>query len=204
MNFHLKSIIQDAENKIIADIGCGCGRNLLYASKFAKKLIGIDLSQESLNFAKSFVQSDNLQLIYGNNLDIPLESYSTDLVISDGVNHHTGDTLKSFQECVRILKKNGLLYLSVYKKFRYNTFLYHSFGFLLRILNKNKVGNLIMENTFVLLHYLMYIIFKNPKLRLRETRNIFYVQLQSSALSNFLIALVPVEEHVSEWRSFRY
>ena len=31
-----------------------------------------------------------------------------------------------------------------------------------------------MENTFVLLHYLMYIIFKNPKLRLRETRNIFY------------------------------
>ena len=31
-----------------------------------------------------------------------------------------------------------------------------------------------MENTFVLLHFLMYRIFKKQMLRLRETRNIFY------------------------------
>ena len=31
-----------------------------------------------------------------------------------------------------------------------------------------------MENTFVLLHYVMYKIFKDRKLTLKETRNIFY------------------------------
>ena len=53
-------------------------------------------------------------------------------------------------------------------------FLYKYIGFFLRVLNKTKVGNFIMENTFVLLHFLMYKIFRKQKLILQETRNIFY------------------------------
>ncbi|MAX68840.1 MAG: hypothetical protein CMP60_04020 [Flavobacteriales bacterium] len=174
MNPNLKKVIEKSKGKIITDIGCGCGRNLIYASKYASKLIGVDLSKQSLEFAKNFIQSDNLELVLGNNLEIPLDSDFSNLVVSDGVVHHTGDTVGAFKECVRVLKPNGLLYLAVYKKYRYYPFLYKYVGVFLRILNKTKVGNFIMENTFVLLHFLMYRLFKKQKLRLRETRNIFY------------------------------
>ena len=174
MNPNLKEIIIENKDNIICDIGCGCGRNLAFTSEYASKLIGIDLSEESLDFAKQFVQSENMEFKLGNNLDIPLGSNFSDLVISDGVCHHTGDTVGAFKECVRILKPGGNLYLAVYKKYRYYPFLYKYFGFVLRLMNKSKSGNFIMENTFVLLHFLMYKIFKKQKLNFQETRNIFY------------------------------
>ena len=174
MNPNLREIIVENKDKIICDIGCGCGRNLLFTSKYASKLIGVDLSEESLEFAKKFVQAENLELKLGNNLDIPLESNFSDLVISDGVCHHTGDTVGAFKECVRILKPGGNLYLAVYKKYRYYPFLYKYIGSVLRLLNKSKIGNIIMEKTFVILHFLMYKIFRKQKLNIQETRNIFY------------------------------
>ena len=174
MNPNLKEIIVENKDKVICDIGCGCGRNLLFASEYASKLIGIDLSEESLSFAKKFVKSENMELKLGDNLDIPLESNFSDLVISDGVCHHTGDTVGAFKECVRILKPGGDLYLAVYKKYRYYPFLYKYFGSILRLMNKSKFGNFIIENTFVIFHYLMYRIFRKQKFSLKETRNIFY------------------------------
>ena len=193
MNPNLKEVIVKSEGKIITDIGCGCGRNLVYSSKYASKLIGVDLSKQSLEFAKNFIKADNLELVLGNNLDIPLDSNYSDLVISDGVCHHTGDTVKAFKECVRILKPNGVLYLAVYKKYRYYPFLYKYVGSILRLLNKTKVGNFIMENTFVLLHFLMYRILRKQKLSLQETRNIFYDYFITP------VATFQSKKEVSEW-----
>ncbi len=174
MNPLLKELIVQNSGKIFCDIGCGCGRNLLYASSFASRLIGVDLSIESLAFAKDFVKSNNLELKQGDNLDIPLDSDFADVVISDGVCHHTGDAFKAFSECIRILKPSGKLYLAVYKKFRYYPFFYHLIGGLFRVLNKFKIGNYIIDNVFVKLHCLMYKLFKKQKLTIIETRNIFY------------------------------
>ena len=66
MNPNLKEIIIENKDKIICDIGCGCGRNLVFTSKYASKLIGVDLSEESLGFAKKLVQVENLELKLGN------------------------------------------------------------------------------------------------------------------------------------------
>ena len=89
MNPLLKELMRQNKDKIFCDIGCGCGRNLLFASKFAKRIVGIDLSVKSLAFAKKFVDSDKLELKKGDNLDIPLDDKLADLVISDGDCHHT-------------------------------------------------------------------------------------------------------------------
>jgi len=174
MNPLLKELMEQNSGKIFCDVGCGCGRNLIYASNFAARLIGIDLSIDSLAFAKDFVKSDKLELKQGNNLDIPLDSEFADVVVSDGVCHHTGDTLKAFLECVRILKPGGKLYLAVYKKFRYYPFVYYAIGGLFRVMNKVKLGKYILENVFIRVHYLMYKMFKKQKLSKTETRNIFY------------------------------
>ena len=174
MNPLLKDLMQNNAGNIFCDVGCGCGRNLLYASNFASRLIGVDLSVDSLNFARNFVKSNNLELIHGNNLDIPLDSNTFDLVVSDGVCHHTGDTVKAFSECIRILKPGGSLYLAVYKKFRYYPVIYYVIGGVFRVINKFKIGKYLIDKIFVPIHYMMYKMFKKQKLSIIETRNIFY------------------------------
>ncbi len=174
MNPLLKGLMEKNAGKVFYDIGCGCGRNLVYASKYASKVVGVDLSAKSLSFAKDFVQSENLELIEGNNLAIPLKNETADIVVSDGVCHHTGDTIGAFKECVRVLKPSGKLYLAVYKKYRYYPIVYHVVGGLFRLMNKVKLGKMIVENIFVNFHHLMYKIFKKQKLFLVETRNIFF------------------------------
>ena len=146
MNPLLKQIMEQNIGKVFCDIGCGCGRNLVYASKCAKKVIGIDLSTNSLAFSNELVNENNLELIEGNNLSIPLENSIADLVISDGVCHHTGDTFKAFSECVRILKPNGSLYLAVYKKYRYYPIIYHLVGGFFRLIRKISLGKLIVDD----------------------------------------------------------
>ena len=193
MNPLLKELIEQNSGKIFCDVGCGCGRNLVYASKFATRLIGIDLSVSSLAFAKDFVKSDKLELKQGNNLEIPLDSQIADFVISDGVCHHTGDTFKAFSECVRILKPEGKLYLAVYKKFRYYPIVYHVIGGLFRMMNKIKLGNYIIENMFVNVHYLMYKKLKKQKFSKTETRNIFYDYFMTP------IATFQTKSDVNSW-----
>ena len=174
MNPLLKELMKENMDKVFCDIGCGCGRNLFYASKFAKRLVGIDISVNSLAFAESFVDNDKLELRKGNNLDIPLDNEIADLVISDGVCHHTGDALRAFSECIRILKPSGKLYLAVYKKFRYYPLVYHLVGGFFRFLNGFSIGSYIVDNLFVRAHYFMYKLFRDENLSRRETRNIFY------------------------------
>jgi len=174
MNPLLKQVIEENKGKIICDIGCGCGRNLVYATKYAQKVIGVDLSATSLAFAKDFIESENLELLEGDNLCIPLNDNIANLVISDGVCHHTGDRVGAFKECVRILMPNGKLYLAVYKKIRYYPIVYFIIGGIFRLMNKVKIGKFIVENLFIKFHYLMYKLFKKQKLSLSETRNIFF------------------------------
>ena len=174
MNPLLIDLIEKNKGKLFCDIGCGCGRNLVYAAKYAAKVIGVDLSKQSLVFAKSFVQSNNLELLKGNNLALPLANELADVVVSDGVCHHTGNTVGAFKECIRILKPSGKLYLAVYKKFWYYPVVYYLIGGIFRTIIKFKAGDFIIERIFVNFHYLMYKFFKKQKLSLVETRNIFY------------------------------
>ena len=46
MNPLLKDLMEQNKGKLFCDIGCGCGRNLVYASKYASKVIGVDLSKK--------------------------------------------------------------------------------------------------------------------------------------------------------------
>tara|TARA_B100000674_G_C37761248_1_gene878064 strand:- start:10 stop:747 length:738 start_codon:yes stop_codon:yes gene_type:complete len=174
MNPLLKNLIEENSGKIFYDIGCGCGRNLIYSSKYAKKIIGVDISSKSLEFASQNIRKKNVEFKLDSNLNLSIDSNIADVVISDGVCHHTGDTFKAFSECLRILKPGGFLYLAVYKKYRYYPFIYYTIGFFLRTINKYRLGNYVIENIFVPFHYLLYKIFKKQKLLLVETKNIFY------------------------------
>ena len=52
--------------------------------------------------------------------------------------------------------------------------IYYIVGGFFRMINKSKIGNYVVENLFVNLHYLMYKVLKKKQLNKMETRNIFF------------------------------
>jgi SAM-dependent methyltransferase len=115
---------------LIFDIGCGPGRVLGLLAQRGLRCIGIDRSRVSLGLATSRycrpgAVADNLQL--------PLPDAVADVIISDGVIHHTEDPHAAFAENFRVLKPSGRMYLAVYKPFGRYPFLYKYPGRMIRL-----------------------------------------------------------------------
>jgi ubiquinone/menaquinone biosynthesis C-methylase UbiE len=108
--------------KVVVDAGCGSGKfSAAIARLGAKKVIGLDIGEKGLAFARSQAKKksfdDRLDYRYGSLLDIPLDDSSVDMVWSNGVIHHTLGYEECIQEFSRILKPGGDLFLYVNGRF---------------------------------------------------------------------------------------
>jgi len=99
-------------NTLVLDVGCGPGRVLGYLARRGVRCIGLDRSRVSVGLA---VDRFGLPGVVGDNLRLPFATGIADVVISDGVIHHTEDPQGAFAENCRILKPGGQMYLAVYK-----------------------------------------------------------------------------------------
>jgi SAM-dependent methyltransferase len=116
-------------DSLILDVGCGPGRVLGFLVKRGLRCIGIDRSRVSVSLAASRCGSP---AIVADNLCLPVGDAIADVVISDGVIHHTEDPYRAFAENLRILKRGGRMYLSVYKPYGRYPLLYRFPGSLIR------------------------------------------------------------------------
>jgi ubiquinone/menaquinone biosynthesis C-methylase UbiE len=110
------------EDKIVVDGGCGSGKFSAALARFgAKKVIGIDIGENGLEFARAQAKKvdygDRLHFRYGSLLDLPLEDASIDIVWTNGVVHHTLDYQKCVAEFNRVLKPGGDLFFYVNGRF---------------------------------------------------------------------------------------
>ncbi len=108
-------------DELVLDVGCGAGRVLGYMAKRGLRCAAVDLSRESVRRA---TQRCGRPGAVGDNLRLPIRDAVADLVISDGVAHHTGDPRAAIVENVRVVKPGGRLYLGVYKPGGRYEFLY--------------------------------------------------------------------------------
>jgi ubiquinone/menaquinone biosynthesis C-methylase UbiE len=99
-------------DSFVVDIGCGPGRVLGLLARRGLKCIGLDRSRVSVGLA---VERYRKPGVVGDNLRLPFAESSVDVVISDGVIHHTDDPRAAFEENCRVLKPSGRMYLAVYK-----------------------------------------------------------------------------------------
>jgi SAM-dependent methyltransferase len=97
---------------LVLDVGCGPGRVLGLLTRRGLRCIGVDASRVSLGLA---VERYHRPGVVADNLRLPLADGCADVVISDGVIHHTEDPGAAFAENCRILKPGGQMYLGVYK-----------------------------------------------------------------------------------------
>lgn len=102
----------------LLDAGCGSGR---YAMALARltgaRVIGVDLGATSLEHARRIAADANIANIEfraGNVLDLPFADGSIDCVFSNGVLHHTGDTVRGLREMHRVLRPGGRAFLYLY------------------------------------------------------------------------------------------
>lgn len=111
--FFYKLLKKNCRDKIILDYGCGNGIHSIFPLRSgAKKLIGIDLSEESLKIAKKRAEQKGLQeKIEFLKMDCETMEFDDNFfdVILDGGTFSSLDMNKAFPELARILKPDGFL-----------------------------------------------------------------------------------------------
>lgn len=107
------------KGKKVLEIGYGMGTDLLTWAIEGAEVHGIDLTEEhhrlaELNF-KAYGKKANLLL--GDAALLPFPSNEFDIVYSNGVLHHTPDTVRCISEAYRVLKPGGKMIFSMYRTF---------------------------------------------------------------------------------------
>lgn len=120
---------------LVLDAGCGPGRVLGFLARRGFQCFGIDRSRVSISRA---VERYGTPAAVADNLQLPLADAVFDVVISDGVIHHTESPESAFSENLRVLKPGGQLYLAVYRPSGRYPFLYKFPGAAIRCGLKRK------------------------------------------------------------------
>lgn len=156
---------------LVLDVGCGPGRVLSYLGFRGVNCIGLDRSANSISI---IVSRHKLPGAVADNLRLSICDAAADVVITDGVLHHTDDPPRAFSEDCRIVKQGGLLYLAVYRPGGRYEFLYKYPGWFIRALVKHSATRWIAHSTALPLYYLAHRIKSGRKVTRRGARNLFY------------------------------
>lgn len=104
---------------VAADLGCGSGFFTIPLSKKVKKVYGIDVQKEMLDFLSQKIQRlkiKNIEPLLSRKNEIPLENESADLLISINTLHEFDGKEKMIDEMRRVLKQDGKLLIVDFKK----------------------------------------------------------------------------------------
>ena len=97
-------------NLVLADIGCGTGTLTFELARFARKVIGVDLSQEMLRRAREGAKTRalrNVEFRLGDALKLPLPSRKIDAAFCVMVLHFLPDPRQAVAELCRITRPGG-------------------------------------------------------------------------------------------------
>lgn len=109
------------KNKAVLDIACGAGYGSHHLAKTAKHVTGVDISEESIEYARGKYRKDNLDYLTGSVENIPVADTSIDVIVSfETIEHIAADLQKCFmEEARRVLKHDGILIISTPDKLYY-------------------------------------------------------------------------------------
>jgi 2-polyprenyl-3-methyl-5-hydroxy-6-metoxy-1,4-benzoquinol methylase len=106
---------QWCDGKWILDAGCGNGQLSEALTELGATVVGFDYSSSVLT-AEKRRKSTSVHFVRGDLQSPPFEIGSFDLIISNGVLHHTPSTYRSFVEVCKLVKPGGRFYLWLYRK----------------------------------------------------------------------------------------
>ncbi len=113
------------KNTSILDLGCGNGRFYHFFKDKKINYWGVDISEKLIEKAKENHPRANFET--ANALNLPFEDEKFDSIFSLAVFHHiptVEERIKFLKEAKRVLKKNGILKISVWNLLEYKKELY--------------------------------------------------------------------------------
>jgi ubiquinone/menaquinone biosynthesis C-methylase UbiE len=117
-NDELLSFIQPRSEDTILDAGCGSGMNIERLHSKVRRIIAMDLCRGSVERARQRTQlgkMENVEVIEGNIVDIPLPDCSVDKILCMSVLQYLSDSdvREAFREFRRIVRPEGMVILHV-------------------------------------------------------------------------------------------
>jgi len=108
---------QFVQGKIVLDVGCGFGFGCDYLAKSrARYVIGIDISNDAVKFAKTRYNASNLDFIVMDANHLGFKDSSFDVITSFEVIEHMYNAKKCLFEMWRVLKTDGVAIISTPNK----------------------------------------------------------------------------------------
>ena len=104
----------------VLEAGCGTGQLSIALSRYGRKIHSIDLSKGSLIEANNFIKKNeikNVQVYRMNIFNLCFPKNYFDIIISNGVLHHTHNPQLAFNNLSECLKPNGIVVIGLYHKY---------------------------------------------------------------------------------------
>ncbi len=127
-----------ARGKRVLDAGCGAGYGSAELASAALSVVGLDVADEAVAFARENYQAPNLRFEQGSCAALPYADASFDLVVAFEVIEHIENWREFLREARRVLAPNGQFIVSTPNKLYYtesrgaegeNPFHVHEFEF---------------------------------------------------------------------------
>lgn len=108
--------LEQLRGKTILDGGCGTGEITCSMAAYAKKVVGIDVSRASLEYAHELASRFKLPNVHfrAKNILTLSSKEKFDMVTSFGVLHHTPNPRKGFDRLSACLKPGGYCFIGFY------------------------------------------------------------------------------------------
>ena len=128
----------------ILEVGCGTGQLSLFLSRYQRQIFSIDLSIKSLEMGENFRKKNNIKNLFFlkmNLFNLFFAKEFFDVIISNGVLHHTKNPKLAFIELTKYLKKGGYIVIGLYHRYgriynKITKFLINTFGNSFKFLDK--------------------------------------------------------------------
>jgi ubiquinone/menaquinone biosynthesis C-methylase UbiE len=156
----------------VADVGCGPGRATMYLAQKGMDVCAVDISVASLQLARK--RAPGAHFVCATNLALPMADRSFDVVVSDGVIHHTPDAARSFRENARLVKARGYMYLGVYRRYRYYYYIYTYLGVPVRWMSRWKWGIWLLNASLLPAYYLVHLVKSKGERTWAGAKNFLY------------------------------
>jgi ubiquinone/menaquinone biosynthesis C-methylase UbiE len=113
----IANIFSDKKVKKILDIGFGTGRHIIFFSKRNFEMYGLDASPKGFSLTEDWLAEEGLTaelVLHRMEEKFPFQDNFFDAIISIQVIHHNKlqDILKTVGEIERVLKKNGMIFIT--------------------------------------------------------------------------------------------
>jgi len=99
----------DAE---VLDAGCGVGYGSAYLAEVASRVVGVDVSEEAIAYARERYRRPNLQFVLRDLLALELADASFDVVCSFETIEHVENVERYLGQIARVLRPDGIFVVS--------------------------------------------------------------------------------------------